>query len=127
MKVIQNNFYDIWYELTDRLLEAKGISKEDFREDGKKVWGILMECSERIDIGPKAFAAFWAAWGNCMVTYEHLAELLTKEPDRWRWKWKSKPVTENQVKWLLNDARDKIKKDANTEIDEIISSLKNER
>jgi hypothetical protein len=33
MKVIQKNLYDLWYTLTDKLLEKKGIAKEDVKED----------------------------------------------------------------------------------------------
>jgi hypothetical protein len=126
MKVIQNNLYDIWYKLTDKLLEAKENSREDFKEEGKRAWKVLMECADRIDVRPKAGAAFWAAWGSCNVTYKDLAELLIKEPDRWNWNRDRKPVTEDQIKWLLKDARDKIEKCALAEVDFMISRSKNE-
>jgi hypothetical protein len=126
MKVIQNNLYDIWYMLTERLLKERGSPKEDFKEDGRRVWSVILECSHDFKDSPKAFALFWAALGNCNVTHKRLAELLTEEPDRWKWKWKKKPVTEYQVKWLLNDAREKIFGKAKIGVDILISGLKND-
>ena len=119
MKIIQNNLYEIWSELTDMLLEGKENSKENFKKEGKKAWSVIMKCSEKLSDNSKAYATFWAAWGNCKVTYDELSKVLTKNQNKWEWKSESTPVTENQVKWLINDAREKIRSYAHVEIEHI--------
>jgi hypothetical protein len=124
MKVIVNKMYDMWCRLTDDLLEAKSDEMLetnnadiiDFREEGKKAWKMIMECSQKSKLSPKASAAFWAAWGNCKVTYKEIADMLNKEPEKWNWKWKQRAVTEEQVKWLIDKARKKIDYDTKKEI-----------
>jgi hypothetical protein len=96
MKIIQNSLYEMWCNLTDRLLEMKGLGEAEFKEEGKLAWKIIMHCSEHNKLSDDADVAFWTAWGNCNVTYPELAEMFNSIPEIW--KRKKNKVTINNIK-----------------------------
>lgn len=116
MKPIVNRIYDIWYEVTDELLKIKDVEKEDFKEEGREAWKLIMKCSQTLNPDTEASTAFWAAWGGRNLTYSDIAKRLTKHRRHKHIRSLKQTVTADNVKSLLSDARERIQKCLKREI-----------
>ena len=124
MKFIQRRLYDIWYYTTYNLLQIKGLEKENFKEPGRRAWGLLMECTTTLTDDAEMTVAFWTAWQRCNVTYKELAEVLTEHRKSSIQHGEGKKniketVTEDNVKTLLFRARAKIRKRLDLELKDL--------